>query len=160
MSRILSIRTKEIELTNPKLILKNVNYNHVRCRMDSEGHCDITEKEQEIRSITKDNYEFIETDETTIKLDFKRSRYFDPPHFYRLEIVFEVSWEYEILLNKDLTLEGKQELLHKVLSEKEHISDALYPASSKASLVISNLTFYEEDPLIAITPPFLLFEEY
>ena len=134
-----------INLTvNPRIDLHDVDFEF---KMPDENFI----QDNEVHLQMQDEMDIKDFDDEHVYIIFTRKVFHEPDCYFHVFVTLGV--EYEI--DKESDIELTKPNLMKELQENKNM--LLYPASQKASLLISNITNADDDLLI-ITPPYFIEE--
>ena len=139
-----------IDITNYRIKLKRVDFSDIE--VSDEEFQRIEKENIDILSKSEDKYEIADFSNKDIEIYFTRKKYFEPKFIFNLEVTFSLFYKIK-KGDKDITLSNlKQEL-------EERKKEILMPVTSKASLLIGNITNMDTESPPIITYPYLIDNE-
>jgi len=122
-----------------KINLLNANFEFIGVDEDSSD---------DFKFVINDEYDIDGFNEDIVGINMTRKVYYEPEMLFNISVKFRIVYD----INKEEEKELNKENLKKELEEKK--KTLLRPVTSRASLLIANITNADRD-LNVITPPFL-----
>lgn len=107
---------------------------------------------EDFKFIVYDDYAIESFNEDIVAINLTRKVYYEPEMLFNITVKFRIVYD----INKEEEKELNKDNLEKELEEKK--KTLLRPVTSRASLLIANITNADDD-LSVITPPFLQRDE-